>query len=144
MTWAMSLLQREALRERMNEGVRAMVLAYYDNYTDADALDPEFYRLLHQLGQETGDMADVDECIVAAERTLSLGGGIVSETDGTRHQVHTDMAWDAAGEESPKYHATHVSVHDGSDAMLIDETSFSLVNEDGYAWAANPDDWMAL
>lgn len=46
------------------------------------------------------------------------------------------------------YRATHVSVHDGSDAMEIsrDESAgtITLVNEDGYEWTDPLADWEAL
>jgi len=44
------------------------------------------------------------------------------------------------------YQATHVSVHDGSDAMLVSQggATITLVNEDGYAWTDPRDQWCPI
>lgn len=42
-----------------------------------------------------------------------------------------------------RYRATHASVHDGSDAMLVttEGDTITLINEDGYVWTDNASDW---
>lgn len=44
----------------------------------------------------------------------------------------------------PKYKATHVSVEDGSPAMLVRETQHLIVlmNEDGNVWTDRRSDWQ--
>lgn len=43
-----------------------------------------------------------------------------------------------------EYHHTHVSVHDGSPAMMIWGVPFTLMNEDGYTWQPEPEDWELI
>lgn len=45
-----------------------------------------------------------------------------------------------------EYEATHMSRHDGSPAMALptDPGTLVLVNEDGYVWIAEPENWKDL
>jgi hypothetical protein len=45
-----------------------------------------------------------------------------------------------------KYIETHVSVHDGSPAMMLtqDEIHIALMNEDGYTWIDRQADWRPI
>lgn len=43
-----------------------------------------------------------------------------------------------------RYVATHVSAHDGSDAMALSYDPLVLVNEDGYTWAADSANWIEI
>jgi hypothetical protein len=49
---------------------------------------------------------------------------------------YTEMQYD--------YHHTHRSKNDGSEAMMIWGCPFVLMNEDGYTWQPNPDDWEEI
>lgn len=39
------------------------------------------------------------------------------------------------------YQHTHMSNHDDSPAMAVSLNPLVLINEDGYAWLADPKDW---
>lgn len=42
------------------------------------------------------------------------------------------------------YRATHISVYDDSPAMMVSRNPFVLINEDGYIWRSNPDNWREV
>lgn len=42
------------------------------------------------------------------------------------------------------YLQTHISVRDGSTAMLVSETPFTLVNEDGFTWVDESSAWREI
>lgn len=42
------------------------------------------------------------------------------------------------------YVATHVHVEDQSTAMMVCSAPFVLVNEDGFAWDDDPDQWVKI
>jgi hypothetical protein len=45
------------------------------------------------------------------------------------------------------YEYTHVSIHDTSPVMQVDAAlphTFRLMNEDGYEWDADPNEWVAI
>lgn len=43
-----------------------------------------------------------------------------------------------------KYEATHLSAHDGSDAMIVRYSPFTLINEDGHRWEDSSDHWKRI
>lgn len=81
--------------ERLRAGVKGVVHGYYDNYTDATELEPG---VVHTINEMLGwtDLSGLDtyELIKEAEVEINAGGGIRSDTDGTRHQVRTGWVWD--------------------------------------------------
>lgn len=78
--------------ETIGDGVKAIVRGYYDNYTDAEALEPDAYRLLEQVLALVDIDLDLEELIREAETEINESGGIVG-SEGNRHKVHTPMAW---------------------------------------------------
>jgi len=65
------------------------------------------------------------------------------------HPEKVDLLDDPWGQrELPPYKATHVSVHDGSDAMTLgydeDDTLLMLVNEAGDRWTDPTTDWKPI
>lgn len=88
-------LQKRQLEEAARTGVEALVRGYYDEYTDADELDPAFVRNLQSILEHAGYDWDEDglQSIRRAEEYLNSMGGVLSDTEIRRHLVHTPEAW---------------------------------------------------
>lgn len=75
-------------------GIKALVKLYYDNYTDATDLEEHYvHQLLNVMHEGTVGEELVFEAIREAEAELNRAGGLVSDSDGSVHQVRTPMAY---------------------------------------------------
>lgn len=79
-------LERAAREEDLHNGLRALAVAYFHEYTDATTLEPDFVEALTRV-VELLDMTDEDvrRAVRAAERDINDNGGIQG-TEGW-HQV---------------------------------------------------------
>jgi len=78
MDWFVNGLITSSLRRSLAEGVRAAVSLYYDDYTDATELDPQFLDGLQVLQPYLDD--DLEDLIRGHEEALSREGGRVLST----------------------------------------------------------------
>lgn len=91
--------RRQSMASAISIGLRSAILAYYENYTDAEELEAEFITALEVILEETSLGIDLYELIRDAESDINETGGIQSDTDGTRHQVKTNHVWAYLEEE---------------------------------------------
>lgn len=89
----MESLRRGELEEAVAAGARALVRAYYENYTDATQLEDGAITDLDKVLEWSPFGHDINEIVVEAERAINAEGGVRSDTDGTRHLVCTKDAW---------------------------------------------------
>jgi hypothetical protein len=78
-------------------------------------------------------------------------GGCRKDPFGFLAAINWDVVDENADEiaaifDKQPYKHTHVSVHDGSPAMMLSQTKFelTLVNEDGYTWVSAPHQWIRI
>jgi hypothetical protein len=76
-SFLVSALERAAREEDVHNGLRALVVAYYHEYTDATTLEPVFIQALIRI-VELLEMYDEDlrRAVRAAERAINDNGGI--------------------------------------------------------------------
>lgn len=81
-------LEEQRRQQEVEDGIRAIVRTYYQNYTDATTLEPTFTRALMDVAQHI-DLYEDDlfEIVVGEERAINAAGGIESGTTGDRHNV---------------------------------------------------------
>lgn len=95
-------MHRLELAGTIKRGLIGVVRAYYENYTDATEVEPEVAAVLGAVIEYTA-LGQTDlythEIIVEAEKLINESGGIMSDTDGTRHLVKTEWAWTEVSDE---------------------------------------------
>lgn len=87
-------IHRLELTAQVKRGIAAMILAYYENYTDATELETSFIGSLLTLVDELALNVELYEVIRDAERFINLNGGVQSDTDGEWHPVKTHHVWE--------------------------------------------------
>lgn len=92
-TYFLYQMQEDAKLGELEEGLYALVWAYYQNNTDATEVEPQMLGALTQVLRFVEMEDRVNEIVQEAERRINDAGGITSDTDSTVHEVRTASAW---------------------------------------------------
>lgn len=89
MNWYLDGLVQQGRRDALAQGLKAFVGLYFDEYTDATAVEPEVLVTLDNLLTVVPVDYDVEDLVRDAEADINAVGGVLSATTNKRHQVST-------------------------------------------------------
>ena len=77
-------LAHQRSTDTIGAGITEMVRRYYDNYTDATSLDPEFLKALEVIVRDTELSTDVEDLVRDTEQAFNREGGLQDSTGKPR------------------------------------------------------------